>query len=307
MKISAQKFRQLMYQAHKYAKTLSITPDSLDQVSLQCASFIDEQIRIFRFDDVNTDEDIIKYSVESAVISTMTTNLMNAIRAKYIGKTQSIQQQMKGIHEKNYSLKRFGSQFDFNLESNPDLNEILSRLNATFTAIEIVSIFKDFISAVRMHLESKVQQNRSPFDVTPPIPVMTEDLVAATIIVLSAANNADIYCHLQFVQLFGNQLPSTDEMAFSVVTVEAALQVIETFDPIATTRTDRSSRHSTQTKSPVSSTSSRPHEVPKKVDPKFDRKLRSLNKLLRDVTAEDVKASSVSTSSTGSNDDDELG
>ena len=315
MQISSQKFRQLVNAAQKFSSTLiTITPNNLDEVSNECASLIEDQIRMFEINDITIDEDIVKYSVESVIISFLVDNLMNSIHSKYKGITEKLQQQMDLIQRKRLSLKSFGSQFDFKMDSSGfNAKEILSRLNSTYTPIEKVTIFKNVISSIRNQLEKLVQESRSPFDVLPPLPVLSEDLIAATVLVLVDTKDTEVFYHLKFVQLFGNQLPSMDEMAFSVVTIEAALQVIEHFDSFSATtkqvlnQSSKDVQKMSLRESPKLDTSQKFHDTRKKVDPLFDRKLRRLNKLLDNVTTEDSNSSVVSTRTRSSDEDDDLG
>lgn len=331
MQISSQKFRQLVNAAEQFSTTLTtITPNNLDEVSDKSASLVEDGIRMFGVNDITVDEDIVKYSVESVVISFLVDDLMNSIHAKYRGVIERLHQQMDLIRRKRLSLKSLGSQFDFRMDSSGfNGKEILSRLNSTYTPIEKVTVFKNVVSSIRNQLETLVQESRSPFDILPPLPVLSEDLIAATVLVLVHTEHAQVFCHLKFVQLFGNQLPSTDEMAFSVVTIEAAFQVIQHFDSFSAStkqvlnQRSKDVQKTSLRESPELDTSQNLHDTRKKVDPLFDRELRRLNKLLDDVktgdiissavptrtraSSEDINSSAVSARTRASSEDDDLG
>lgn len=302
MQISAQKFRLLLNAGQKLSRTLLITPNSLDQVSESCASFVEDQIRNFPFDEMSTDEDILKYSIESIFVSYLSDSIMKSIQVRHHDTVEGYLRRIALIHEKKLTLKHFGSQFDFKIDlSECNFDKITARLDSTITAIEKVTIFKDFVSSVRKLLEILIQKSRSPFDLSLPTPVLSEDLIAGTVIVLAELKNLNMYYHLKFVQMFGTQLPSADEMAFSLVTIEAAFQVIESFE-LCPSVEKRPKPTSSLDSIPLTSPT-----MPKKSDPKFDRKLRKLNKLLSDVTDGDGEKSSASISSRSNQNDDDLG
>ena len=214
---------------------------------------------------------------------------MAAIEEHTRVETSQIEQKMQEIMKNRLDMKSLGSEIDFEschviARVRNGLLEFKSKARSPF---EKLVGMKDFLSGIRESIERSIEARRNPFDSSPAnVCLLPDDLIAATVFTMVTMNAITLVSNLRYTQMFGRHLPATNEMAYSLVTIEAALEFIKNFDDQQTP--ELKSRND----SPVHEMKATSSSDPKKSgrDMRFNRKLGRISKLVDTVLEPEEEA-----------------
>lgn len=266
---------------------------------------------------------VLEYATESIVLQPFHDKLFQLIRRVYGTEAQEIRRNCSLMNTLKLDMSSLGTEVALDpFRPRDQVKQHIAGLAEKRTPMEKMVTFKEILNVIREDLMQCIRDAHSPFDPSPLKTLVPDDLVAATIFTLTQNEADNVLFHLNFVQTFGTRLPAMNELAYSLVTFEVSLAYIRNYkdekseEKEATSATTASSIVSPDRKhnaafpwqsSPDGETGSAKKRSNSFMsfrtrDPRFDKHLEELNRLVDDISftsfTESV-GSDVATTTTG--------
>lgn len=230
--------------------------------------------------------------------------VMRAISEETSDETKEMKLQIEKMAKRKLDLKSLGSDIPtdtFHLD--PNISRCLETLEKSRSPFEKLVSVKEFLGSIKKSLENSIEESRSPFDPCPSgsYCVLPDDLIAATVYAIIKLNAATLCSNLRYIQMFGRHLPSMNEMAYCLVTIEVAIEYIKHFEVNKSTPEKSFQKNSPEKCTPsLMKSSQQKNKTSRGDDPRFRRELGKLNRLVETVAQPPVSPSTQNSSSHGS-------
>lgn len=247
------------------------------------------------------DTGVLEYATESIVLQPFHDKLFDLISKQNAKDAKEISKNCDTMNSLKLDMSSLGSEVDLDAFRPRDtVKQLIAQLSDRRTPIEKMVTFKEILNLIREDLMQCIQDAHSPFDLSPLKTLVPDDLVAATIFTLSQNQADQVLFHLNFVQTFGTHLPAMNELAYSLVTFEVALAYIRNFKEEEKAQEKGTNEASNASDSEGASTF--PWQLPssdeevvgkqrsnsfmsfRRRDPRFDKHLEELNRLVDDIS-----------------------
>lgn len=143
---------------------------------------------------------------------------------------KQLKRKLKELSENCPNLETLGTEPIFNsFEITTTMRNLLITLDNRITPLEKLNVLKNVLNMVSESLMKCIESERNPFDLTSKS-VLPDDLVAATIFLVSQVQPSNLFANIRYIQTFSWHLPSKNEFGYSLVTFEVALEFIKNFN-----------------------------------------------------------------------------
>ena len=241
---------------------------------------------------------MLEYATESIVLQPFHDKLLELITREYASDGQEIRRNCDLMNSLRLDMSSLGTEVDLDpFTPRQQVKQLIADLSERKTPIEKMVTFKEILNMIREDLMRCIQDAHSPFDLSPLKTLVPDDLVAATIFTLSQNQADHVLFHLNFVQTFGTHLPVMNELAYSLVTFEVALAYIRNYKEEKNDETAATAPSLKEQEAVFPGQSSPPDDQEdtgkrrsssflsfRTRDPRFDRHLKELSRLVDDIS-----------------------
>jgi len=217
-------------------KTYIILPKYLNDAKDRFKVIIDWGIENFEslpnLPEMATNDSQLDSAIESYIIGLTDPKLLDAINKCYKNEDELLYNKFTQMSERHINPVEFGSQQVFeSFTINAIIREELSRIESKVTPLEKLYSLRKTLDLVTEQMNKSVQERHFPLVAkSEPICIMSDDLIAAVICVLTAVQPKRFESEINFIQTFSWNLPQNNEFGYSLVTFEVVKEFIKNYN-----------------------------------------------------------------------------
>jgi hypothetical protein len=230
--------------------------------------------------------------------------LFPAIKKRYEKEDNILSNKFIELFEHNIKPVDFGAQ---NALENFTINNIiineLSKLETKITPLEKLNCLRKTLDLISEQMTKSVENKISPLGgKCDPICIMSDDLIATVICVLTAGKLKQFASDINFIQTFSWNLPRNNEFGYSLVTFEVAKEFIKSYNIKNNTSKNENKEEIKSNESPgISTTNSSTFST---ISSPLDRELEKISKM---IDSSNISYSSQESETQRTNNNEDLG
>jgi hypothetical protein len=230
--------------------------------------------------------------------------LIPAIKKRYEKEDNILNNKFIELFEHSIKPVDFGAQ---NALENFTINNIiineLSKLETKITPLEKLNCLRKTLDLISEQMTKSVENKISPLGgKCEPICIMSDDLIATVICVLTAGKLKQFASDINFIQTFSWNLPRNNEFGYSLVTFEVAKEFIKNYNIKNNTSKNENKEEIKSNENPgISTTNSSTFST---ISSPLDRELEKISKM---IDSSNISCSSQESETQRTNNNEDLG